>query len=394
MSTLQATEKSGLDKHFWLLCFAMFFFMAGFNLILPELNNFITLLGGADKKGLIIMLFSVSAGLSRPFSGKLSDKIGRKKVIYGGIALSFIVSLLYPLSYSVTFFLSLRVVHGFSAGFAPTGATALLTDLIPSTARGKAMGIWGTFISLGIGAGQALGSWIYQMAGFNVLFAIASVFSVIAILIVHNVRETLEKRQKFKPHLLKVKWTDVFEPSVLPAAMVMMLTATCSGIIFVVTPDISAFLDIENKGFFFGIYVIATVIVRLFTSSLSDKIGRRQTMLIGCIVLLISMIVIAETRTYIGYIIGALIFGLATGVSSPTLFAWTADLSHEDRRGVGAGTMFIALEIGIMIGSLSTVFTYNNSPESVHFAFSTGIATAIIAIIYLIWHLRKKQSAF
>jgi MFS family permease len=394
LSTENTSSPSGLDKHFWLLSLAMFFFMAGFNLILPELNNFITLLDGADQKGLIITLFSVSAGLSRPFSGKLSDKIGRKKVIYGGIALSFLVSLLYPLSHSVLFFLALRVLHGFSAGFAPTGATALLTDLIPAHQRGKAMGIWGTFISLGIGAGQALGSWIYQMAGFNVLFATASAFSIVAILISHNVRETLVHKVKFKPQLLKVKWADVFEPSVLPAAMVMMLTATCSGVIFVVTPDISAFLGIENKGFFFGIYVIATVVVRLFTSSLSDKIGRRQTMLIGCSFLLVSMILIAEVVSYSGYIIGALTFGIATGIGSPTLFAWTADLSHEDRRGVGAGTMFIALEIGIMIGSVSTLFTYNNTAESIHWAFSTAILTSILAIAYLIWHLKTQASRF
>ena len=38
--------------------------MASFNLILPELNGFITNLGGAEHKGLIISLFSISAGIS------------------------------------------------------------------------------------------------------------------------------------------------------------------------------------------------------------------------------------------------------------------------------------------------------------------------------------------
>ena len=93
-------------KNFWFLSLSLFFFFTSFNLILPELNDFISSLGGADKKGLIITLFTISAAISRPFSGKLSDTIGRKKVIYIGIIFSLIISLMYPLCYSVLFFLT------------------------------------------------------------------------------------------------------------------------------------------------------------------------------------------------------------------------------------------------------------------------------------------------
>ena len=116
-----------------------------------ELNTFISLLDGAEYKGLIISLFTLSAGISRPFSGKLSDTIGRKRVMLVGMAVTFLVSLLYPISIGIGAFLLLRFLHGFSAGFLPTGATALITDIIPADRRGQAMGIWGTFISLGIG---------------------------------------------------------------------------------------------------------------------------------------------------------------------------------------------------------------------------------------------------
>ena len=368
--------------------------MASFNLILPELNGFITNLGGAEHKGLIISLFSISAGISRPFSGKLSDTIGRKKVIYFGILISFIVALLYPLSYSVLFFLCLRFLHGFSAGFSPTGSTALVTDLIPADSRGKAMGIWGTFISLGIGVGQALGSLIFEYFGYNSLFMISAIFTVISLLLVLKVEETLAIKQKFDGSQLKIQAKDVFEPSILPAAIVMLLTAFSSGIIFVITPDISAFIGITNKGFFFGIYVISTILIRLFTSSLSDKIGRRQTLLIGCTILMISMILIATSNSVNTYILSAVVFGLATGVSSPTLFAWTADLSHEARRGVGAGTMFIALEIGIILGSASTLIFYDNSKNTILISFLVGALLSLVAALYLIWHIRTKKSIY
>ena len=369
----------------------MFFFMTSFNLILPELNNYISILDGADKKGLIITLFTISAAISRPFSGKLADTIGRKKVIYLGIICSFFVMLIYPFSYSVLFFLILRFLHGFSAGFAPTGATALLTDLIPEKSRGHAMGIWGTFISLGIGVGQTLGSWIYLSFGFTILFLFGALFSLIAFILVFWIKETLVNQQKFNFKLLRITWKDVFEPNVLPAAFVMLLSAMCSGMIFVLTPDLSTYLGISNKGFFFGIYVIATILIRLLTSSLSDRIGREKTLLIGCFILVISMLLVGTSNSIVSYIFAAIIFGIATGITSPTMFAWTADLSHEDRRGVGAGTMFIALEFGIMFGALLTLVSYDSTKSTIFITFLIGAIMATIACIYLIVIIAKKK---
>jgi MFS family permease len=370
----------------------MFLFMTSFNLILPELNSFISDLGGADKKGLIISLFTITAGISRPFSGKLSDTIGRRRVMIIGMVIGVVVCMLYPLSISVGFFLFLRLMHGFAAGFNPTGATALVTDLLPATRRGRGMGIWGTFISLGIGVGQGLGSPIRDIIGINGLFIVAGLTSAASGLILFFVQESLVEIQRFKLNHLAITWKDIFEPSVLPSAVVIYLTAISSGIIFVVTPDISGYLGIENKGWFFLFYVISTISVRLVTSGISDKIGRRKTLLMGVTILILSMFLIAISDTKLMYTIAAIVFGFATGISSPTLFAWTADLSHPQRRGVGSGTMFIALELGIMTGSLSTLVFYKNTPESVFYTFIFGVIMAVCSSLYLIWHLRKRSS--
>lgn len=370
--------------------------MTSFNLIIPELNGFLKNLKGQEFQSLIIALFTVSALISRPFSGKLADLIGRKKVMYIGMYFAIAISLIYPfssfVSFPVLFFLGLRFLHGFSAGFFPTGATALLTDILPPEKRGTGMGIWGTFISLGIGSGQGLGSIISNAIGINYLFFIASACAILSGLLLIKVKETLKNKKRFTSDHLLIDMEDVFEPNVIPAAIVMFLSATCSGIIFVLTPDISTFLGIENKGWFFIYYVMTTIFVRLFFSSLSDKIGRRKTLIIGMIFLAFSMILIGFAKTTYAYTIASIIFGIATGISSPTLFAWTADLSHKDRRGVGAGTMFIALELGIMFGSFSTMFTYHNNLKSIPYAFSVGAILSVVALIYLVWHLFRRKS--
>jgi MFS family permease len=380
-------------KDFWLLSFSMFFFMLSFNLILPEMNGFISGLGGSEVKGSIIFLFSVAAGLSRPFAGKLADLIGRKRSVFIGLAIAILASLSYAWVGALYIFFVLRFMHGLSAGFAPTGATALLTDMLPPGKKGAAMGLWGTFISLGIGVGQALGSYIFAHSNFDMLFMASAGFGVLALILLSPIKETLPVQQAFHWRQLLIKWEDVLEPSVKPAALIMLLTAISSGLIFVLTPDYSAYLGIANKGYFFGIYVLSTIGIRLVFSSLSDRIGRRETMLIGCSLLVLSMILLGFSDDIWSYSLAATIFGLATGISSPTLFAWTADLSLAHRRGTGAGTLFIALEIGILIGSGLTFLFYKNTIESARTCLFIAAGFGGIALLFLLLQMRKVKQA-
>jgi len=377
-----------------------------FNIIIPELNEFVVGLhpNGKYVLGLTIVLFSFSAAISRPFSGKLSDHIGRKKVMYIGGIIGLVACLSYPILgqltpvVAITMYFLLRFAHGFCAGFLPTGATALVTDILPAKSRGIGMGIWGTFISVGFGSGQMLSSWITNNWGINALFYTAALFALISLITISLLKETLPNPRQFETNFLKVTIKDVFEAPVMPAAMVMFLAVISTGIVFVISQEISQFLNL-NKGWFFGFYVISTILVRLFASGVSDVIGRRKTLIIGQSFLVISILMVAicmmfedDSTKIMVYSIGATIFGISTGISSPTIFAWTADLSHENRRGVGAGTLFIALELGIVLGSSSTMITYNGTPDSIFRTFVLGIIASSTGICYLTWHLKYRHS--
>ncbi len=124
-------------------------------MIIPELPEYLTLLGGAEYKGLIISLFTITAMLSRPFSGKLADKIGRVPVMIFGASVCLVCSLFYPIVTTLAGFFLLRLVHGFSTGFTPTGTTAYLADIVPAHKRGEAMGLLGTATAVGMAGGPA-----------------------------------------------------------------------------------------------------------------------------------------------------------------------------------------------------------------------------------------------
>ncbi len=370
---------------FWLLCASSFFFFASFNLIIPELPDFLTKLGGGDHKGLIIPLFTVMAGLSRPFSGRLTDTIGRIPIIVYGAVVCIVVGFVYPLVTTVAGFFVLRVIHGMSTGFKPTATSAYIGDIAPVLRRGEAMGIVGLFGSLGMAAGPILGSWIALNYGYNPMFYASSFLAVLSTIVVLNMPETLVTKQRFRLGLLNLERKDILEPKVFPAAITMALTSFAFGTMLTIIPDFSKHLGIMNKGVFFTIFTISSIAIRIIAGKLSDKIGRVPVLMAGCVFQALAMIAIAVSHDIGMFYLGAFTFGVATGLVSPAVYAWTIDLSDQRFRGRGLATMFIALEVGIGAGGLVSGYTYNNHPENFIIAFSISAFTAIAALTYLTW---------
>jgi MFS family permease len=378
-------EKEKLYTYkFWLLSLSSFLFFASFNLIIPELPDYLTSLGGGDHKGLIIPLFTLMAGLSRPFSGRLTDTIGRIPIIIYGVFVCIIAGFLYPILSTVAGFFLLRLVHGMSTGFKPTATSAYVGDIAPIHRRGEAMGVLGLFGSLGMAAGPAIGSWVAMDFGYTWMFYCSSGFAFLSILVVMKMPETLIVKERFRWSLLRLKWKDILEPRAFPSATAMLLTAFSFGTILTLIPDLSKHHGIENKGIFFSIFTISSLIVRIIAGRLSDIYGRLVILMAGCAIYGFTMIMIGVNTELWVFYLGAFIFGIGAGLTSPTIFAWTIDLADERHRGRALATMFIAMEAGIGLGGVVAGYSYNNNPENFVISFSISGILAFTALLYLI----------
>ncbi|MFB9863737.1 MFS transporter [Rufibacter immobilis] len=369
---------------FWMLCLSSFLFSASFNMIIPELPNYLTHLGGADYKGYIIGLFTLTAGLSRPFSGKLTDTVGRLPVMYFGVAVCILCSLLYPLITTVFAFLLLRLVHGFSTGFTPTGESAYIADIVPLEQRGAAIGIFGLAGSLGLAAGPAIGGEFSRYFSLNALFYCSSGMALLSILVLVNLKETLAQPQRFRLGLLRIRRDEIFEPKVMPPFLVMLLTLFCYGAVLTVTPDFSQHLGIANKGLFFTFYTVASIGVRFLAGRASDRYGRVAMLRFSTFTMAASMLLLglAETKTL--FLGAAVLYGIGTGMNSPTLYAWAIDLSHADRRGRAMATVYIALEAGIGIGAFAAGWIYGNDFSSIPYVFWGASLLCLVAFLYVL----------
>jgi MFS family permease len=352
-------------------------------MLIPELPGYLTSLGGAEYKGLIISLFTLTAMLSRPFSGKLADKIGRVPVMMFGAAVCFICSLFYPFASTVFGFLLLRLVHGFSTGFTPTGAAAYLSDIIPVAKRGEAMGIVGTAGTLGMAGGPAIGGALANNFGLDVMFYCSSGLALISIFIVMSIKETLAAKQNFSIAVFRINRKDIFEPRVLAPCLVMALTAYAYGAVFTVIPDFGAFVGIKNKGLLFTFLTVASLLVRLLAGKASDRYGRVPVLKLSTLLMMASMVVVGFAQDATVLIIGVSLYGLAQGSTSPTLLAWATDLSDEQHRGRGVGSLYIFMEFGIGIGALLSGFIYGNQSSHFFTTFITCAALSLLAFVYL-----------
>jgi len=359
-------------------------------MLIPELPEYLTNLGGAEYKGLIISLFTVTAMLSRPFSGKLADKLGRVPVIMVGSIVCFGCSLVYPLLTTVSGFLLLRLVHGFSTGFTPTGTAAYLSDIIPAERRGEAMGLLGTAGSLGMAGGPALGGSLGNNFGLDSVFYCSSFLGLVSVLILLGIKETLKEKHNFGIGLLKVNKEDLFEPRVLAPCLVMLFLGYSYGASFTLIPDFGQFVGIKNKGLLFTYMTVAALIIRLIGGKASDRYGRKPVISVCAFFILISMLVIGFSGTQFQLIAGVSLYGLANGASSPTLIAWATDLSDSRFKGRGVASVYIFMEFGIGFGAFSSGLLYANDPS--RFSMVFGICAALAGIAFLYLQMIRKSS--
>lgn len=353
-------------------------------MIVPELPEYLTNLGGASYKGFIISLFTLTAMLSRPFSGKLTDMLGRKPVMMVGGIVCLICSLLYPVLTTVAGFLLLRLLHGFSTGFSPTGVTAYITDTIPNNKRGEAMGWIGTAGALGMAGGPAIGGAVANNFGLDVMFYVSSFFALGSVAIMFTIGETLKEKKIVTWRVLKISKKDLIEPLVIAPALVMLLTAYSYGTAFTLLPDFGSFHGIKNKGLLFTFLTVSSLAIRLIAGKASDRYGRVAVLRISVPLMMVAMLTFGFADSTLMLIIGAVLYGLAQGSTSPTLLAWATDLCDEQHRGRGIAFFYIFMELGIGLGALISSFIYANEPTRFLNAFAVCASLCGVAFLYLV----------
>src|SRR5690606_2319790 len=135
---------------------------------------------------------------------------------------------------------------------------AYVADVIPRERWGEAAGMHGLCFSLGMAIGPAVGSAISQAYSIDALFYSSSVFALLSIVILMNMKETLPppKRQPLKASSFRISRADIIDIRVIPAAIITLLSYVAYGAILTLIPGWTTHRARSNRGASFVSFTI------------------------------------------------------------------------------------------------------------------------------------------
>ena len=332
------------NAHLWLLSMSSLLFSASYNILLPELPVYLIGIGGESYLGFIILLFTISALLARPLSGRLSDSKGGKFTIYIGLCVTLLVNLLYPWVTFISGFRLLRFLHGFSTGFAPTGYTFYAKGNFKN--RGKAISIQSAFYSAGMAVGPMFSSWIHTKFGMDYVFYSGAFLGLLAILMILPLKEKTTEvvRTNEKSNL----WIDI---QIWRQSLVMFWVFLGFGILLVSSSLRSISLGFQNNGIFFIFFTLSTILIRLIIKNRIDVLPLKQLLIYGTVLLIISSGLFSIWSHKIAFVLASIVYGAAMGLFIPSLNLWVLN-DNAGADGKALSTLYIFMELGIGLGSL------------------------------------------
>ena len=320
---------------------------------------YITSLGGTVASvGLFISTFTLSSAVFSPIIGKLSDRVGRKRLILWGLAGDIVFGVLTGLAPSWHWLLTVRVLNGALSAAATLPTEALIIDSVPKHSRGEIVGFTSACAMAGRWTGPVFGGtiqWIFNSFGFSLAnsyrapYFVDSVLAAITFALV--ARKVTESKTE---HTERAASKPVKGKMTFTASMkAMMFFAFTYGGAIGLTMPLTALLYSDKFGvkpITIGVIISATGLTGLAVSwtagRVSDRMGRKPVLTIGEGVGRLTGFLLPLMPTV--NLTALCHFFRKTGfsVSRPALDALKADVSPTEHRGEYFGYYQTAYRVG------------------------------------------------
>jgi EmrB/QacA subfamily drug resistance transporter len=129
--------------------------------------------------GYVLVVTSMMLGAAR-----LGDMFVKKRLYAAGLALFTIGSLLCGFSPTVEWLIAFRVLQGCGAVITQALGMAIIVEVFPASERGRALGLTGSIVSVGLAMGPAIGGIIVGMVGWRWIFWVNVPICIFAIIVV------------------------------------------------------------------------------------------------------------------------------------------------------------------------------------------------------------------
>lgn len=306
-----------------------------------------------SEAGLASSIFIFGTLLARLFAGKYVEVIGRKKLLYTSLILFLLGSFAYFPVQSLTLLLIVRFFHGAAFGLLNTALSTICLDSIPPDRQGEGTGYFSLSSTGATAIGPFLGVMIANQSGYDMMFAICTGFSLVAMLICFftNIKEVNLDAEDIKQMKQGLRLQDFFEKNALPISIMMVITGIgYSSIISFLNTYAKTINLAHTASLYFVVYAIFLFIARPMAGKLLDTKGDNIVMYPAIFIYATSLGLLGITiNGWMMILAGILLaFGYGTLVSSGQAIA--VKVSPRHHIGLANSTFYIFLDIGMSVG--------------------------------------------
>ncbi|NOX61591.1 MAG: MFS transporter [Chloroflexi bacterium] len=314
-----------------------------------------------------------------PVGGLLLDRWGRRRLFLLGMALGAISTLAYAFVYGFWPFLAARLLWGAAWVLINVGGMTMALDVSNASNRGRVLGVYNTWVLLGLAAGPLAGGFLVDALGFRTAMMICAgltaagfVVAWVALPETSSASERLAGRS-WRQRLALKRIAARF--SILPtlrqgsalaiAALLFMIVMfvgegiTLSTISLLLQQQFghSAALDgwmigvAALGGLFLGLRSLLAGAAGPLAGHLSDRRGARKPLIgLGLLLGALGFTLLAYAASLLWIAVAIVLLATGGGAAQAVLAALAGDAAPAHRQGMVMGAFATAGDIGSMAG--------------------------------------------
>ncbi|PGF15410.1 MFS transporter [Natrinema sp. CBA1119] len=329
-------------------------------------------LGESMITGVILSIFGFLNSSFQPFTGRLSDRLGRRKpFILVGLAGLAVTNITYVVAETYVSLLVIRGLQGVSVAFIIPSSVALVNELATTGDRGGNMGVYNTFRLVGFGAGPAVAGAVVSQGpyalpggvtvdGFAAAFYIATITAAVSYVLVTVLVSDPESTVANAGADLSIPVFDRSGPNLLDPIFTLgvasLFMATAIALFATIQPQVNARLEQGSTwfGLQFAAFIIAQVALQTPIGRACDRYGRRPFIVVGMVLLIPTTLVQGFILSSALMFVARLFQGIAAAMVFAPSLALAGDLAGEGESGSKLSVLTMAFGYGIAIGPLSS----------------------------------------
>ncbi len=322
--------------------------------------------------------------------GRLSDQIGRRAVLLGGLALSAAGMTAFLVADGVPLLLGARFLSGLSAGLFTGTATAALVDLAPPEGRARAT-LLSTIAQMG---GLGLGPLLAGVAATWLVAPLDTPFWIVLVLLVPATAGVWvmpepshpHRRVRLRPQPLRVPAQA--RPAFVRGALAAFAGFAVLGLFAALSPALLATEMRHPSPALIGAVVAAVFLASTVGELFQDRVSEPAGLLTGCLTLVVGMGFLALSLIVTSFgllVLGGLIAGFGQGLGLRAGLAGIVAVTAPDQRAEVSSAFFVvaylALSVSVIGVGVLTVFTDLQTAGLAFTALVAAVATTGAVLI-------------